>query len=263
MHRPYLLFHAGSHKFSRCRWELTQLYGSDPRSLVRPALNVSDYVEGMRHSRYCVLCGGYAPYTPRLTEALHAECVPIFVREHWLPPFADLLNYSAFSLSVSLAQIGSLSSIAEAADHPRLLEGVRRARSAFEYHLDGYTARDMLPLLVHSMHVRLQLTATAPPPLAARRLVEPIWNSVRAHGHYTTRWAAPFDADGRPARFERAVLWQRVGELVQNLSHNRPRGDASYRVRVREDGPAVLWHCRTAPINMDARQCVCLSVGKS
>ena len=34
--------------------------------------------------------------------------------------------------------------------------GVRRAKRAFEFHLDRYTGRDLLPLLIYSMHDRLR-----------------------------------------------------------------------------------------------------------
>ena len=52
------------------------------------------------------------------------------------------------------------------ADYTRLLSGVRHARRAFEYHLSGYTGRDMLPLLVYAMHNRLE-HSTIPPYLTA------------------------------------------------------------------------------------------------
>lgn len=96
--RPYrwLLFHAGTNKFSNCRKQLLRWHSDDQDSLVRAQLNASDYVRGMKDAKFCPICGGFAPFTPRLAEALHFECVPILVREFWLPPFAELLNYSSF-----------------------------------------------------------------------------------------------------------------------------------------------------------------------
>ena len=181
-----------------------------------------------------------------------------------------------------LADLPRLKRLARAAErhHPRLLAGVRRARKAFEFHLDKYTGRDMLPLLVQAMHARLQRsswlggTAAAsasanaarepsaafnessavppsgePPPTWTT--VEPLANSVEARGRYTTRWAVPeLDGSSTPS-WRRPVLWQRVGRFIQNLSYNRPGGDATFR------HAAVGWRCRTAPSNFDARECVC------
>ncbi len=252
--RPYryLLFHAGTNKFSNCRKQLLRLHADDPESLVRAQLNASEYVRAMREAKFCVVCGGFAPFTPRLAEALHFECVPILVREFWLPPFAELLNYSTFSLSVRLADVARLKRIARAADHPQLLAGVRRARVAFEYHLERYTGRDMLPLLVHAMHERRRTRLGVPSgPRAAWASVEPLSNSVVAHGRYTTRWAVPELEGNSTPRWRRPVLWQRVGRFIQNLSYNRPGGDATFR------HAGEGWRCRTAPINYDARECVC------
>ena len=275
--RPYLLFHAGWNKFSLCRKQLYWQFGTDASSLVRRQLNATDYATGIARSRFCPICGGYAPFTPRLAEALHAECVPILVSEYWLPPFAELLNYSAFSLRIRLADLPRLRQIALAADHGALVSGVRRARRAFEYHLHAYTGRDMLPLLLYAMHQRLvhsrlppasargAAASVARPPAAdappAWTRVEPLSNSVSAAESYTTRWAVPDGLDGRPPSFRRPVLWQQVGTQIQNLSHNRPRGDATFRLAGgATSAPSQVWACRTAPLNFDARQCVCARV---
>ena len=86
-------------------------------------------------------------------------CVPIIVQEQWRLPFDGLLNYSAFSISVSMGQLGNLKEIARAADWQVLSYGLKRARSAFLYQLDGYASgRGMLPLLLFEMW---RLTATA------------------------------------------------------------------------------------------------------
>ena len=275
--RKYLLFHAGLNKFSRCRYHLVRLFSADSSSLVRPALNRTAYAQGMLNARFCPICGGYAPFTPRLVEALSAECVPVFVREYWLPPWADILNYSAFSLSVRLDDLPSLRQIALAADHAALVRAGRRARHAFEFHLDRYTGRDVLPLLLYSMYARLGRSVQVPRSLASamrpatptdepgrnasggdwRSLVRPLVNSVEIDEHYTTRWAVPDE----PPTFQRPVRWMAVEGLIQNYSHNKPSGDAYYRVRDRASATTTRWRCRTAPLDFDARQCTCHRTG--
>lgn len=139
-------------------------------------------------------------------------CVPIIVQEQWRLPFDGLLNYSAFSISVSMGQLGNLKEIARAADWQVLSYGLKRARSAFLYQLDGYASgRGMLPLLLFEMW-RLTATASrwrARPPVSSHHRhhssglslgVTPLFNSVAAtaDANFTTRWHAAFGTSGEP-----------------------------------------------------------------
>ena len=148
--KKWLMFHAGAHRLSSCRTTLVGMLASDNASLVRSTLLWTEYVAGIRAAKFCPICGGYAPWTPRLAESLYYECVPIIVDEHWLLPFHNLLNYSSFSLRVNIERLGSIRQIALSADHDVLLQGVRSAKAAFQYHLRSYHGRDMLPLPISS-----------------------------------------------------------------------------------------------------------------
>jgi len=106
---------------------------------------------------------GSAPSPAGLQEALFYECVPIILSERMEPPFAALLDWASFSARLRESQLPSLKAFVKGLDHAKLLHGVRRAKSALEYHVGGYTGRDMLPLLLHQMHQRLAAGPVASP----------------------------------------------------------------------------------------------------
>ena len=61
-----------------------------------------------------------------------------------LPPWSGLLDWSRFSvrLEPTKANLRRLGAHLGALDHTRLLAGVRAAKHALTYHLDGYTGRE-------------------------------------------------------------------------------------------------------------------------
>jgi hypothetical protein len=139
----------------------------DPSVLVVRSLNRSEYYRAMEVARFCPICGGFAPWTPRISELLHFECVPVFLKDAWLPPFATLLDWSKFSVSYSGWTLrtlrAGLKSFVSGLDYNTLREGVRRARSAMEYRLGSeYRGEGMLPLLVYEMARSLQTPVWAP-----------------------------------------------------------------------------------------------------
>jgi len=160
--RSLLLFFAGSHPASACRKALLAglSYSPSPRVLVRESLPADQYLEAMQTARYCPVCGGYAPWTPRVSELLHYECVPIFLSEYTLPPLPRVLDWRAFSAQLHYSRVRELERFADGLDYPTLLAGVKKARRAMQYHLSGYSGRGMLPLLLHQMHERV----SGPPP---------------------------------------------------------------------------------------------------
>ena len=46
---------------------------SDAEVLVRAAIDAETYAASLRRSRYCPICGGFAPWTPRIPE-VRARC---------------------------------------------------------------------------------------------------------------------------------------------------------------------------------------------
>ena len=94
--RSLLLFFAGWHAASECRKNLVAAFqkNRDPAVLIRDNVTASTYQRAMRSARFCPICGGFAPWTPRLSEILYYECVPIFMTDNWLLPFTSVLDWS-------------------------------------------------------------------------------------------------------------------------------------------------------------------------
>ena len=178
--RSLLLFYAGWNY--GVRMELVELYRNDAEVFVRQKVAPSEYVTRMLSAKFCPVCGGFSQWTPRLAEALYYECVPVILSPQMLPPFSGLLDWSTFSvrLEPTKRNLASLKQTLKAVDHAKLLRGVRAARSALQYHLGGWTGRDMLPLLLYEM-ARVAATPVAPPPDAP---VVALYNDIETARDY-------------------------------------------------------------------------------
>jgi hypothetical protein len=91
-----------------------------------------------------------------VVEAIHAGCVPVLVSDGYAPPFADVLRWEAFSVSVPVADIPRLKEILEripTAEVERLLDGVRLVKQHFT--LSQPPERlDVFHMILHSVWLR-------------------------------------------------------------------------------------------------------------
>lgn len=114
--RPILAFFAGN-MHGRVRPLLLQhwknkdedmkIYGPLPTRVSRKM----SYVQHMRSSRYCICPMGYEVNSPRIVEAIYYECVPVIIADNFVLPFSDVLDWSAFSVSVAEKDIPKLKEI--------------------------------------------------------------------------------------------------------------------------------------------------------
>ena len=123
------------------------------------------YWSFLERAKFCPVMGGFAPWSPRLTEAVFAGCVPV-IFSSMLPPFSRLLDWSLFSVRVpSLHDIRHLREILARQDHAKLSANLDAASHALWYGLEGEHASaegGMLLFLLMEMHLVLKEAARRP-----------------------------------------------------------------------------------------------------
>ena len=126
---------------------------------IRKVMTRATHAELMRTSRYCLVVEGYAPWTPRLVEAIRFGCVPAILSPSYLPPFSDILDWSKFSIRLHPSDIPSLPQKLLAHDYAELKRNLDDVKSLFSFCLPGANGRrlcddDGLPLIIYQMAQR-------------------------------------------------------------------------------------------------------------
>ncbi|XP_040380978.1 probable glycosyltransferase At5g25310 [Oryza brachyantha] len=114
------------------------------------------YYAYMRRSRFCLCPSGHEVASPRVVEAIHAECVPVVVADGYALPFADVLRWEAFSVAVGVADVPRLREVLEripATEVERLRDGVRLVKRHFMLHQPPERL-DMFHMILHSVWLR-------------------------------------------------------------------------------------------------------------
>ena len=83
------------------------IYGPLPPSVA----GKMTYIEHMKSSKYCICPMGYEVNSPRIVEAIYYECIPVIIADNFIPPFDDVLDWSAFSVIVPENDIPRLKKI--------------------------------------------------------------------------------------------------------------------------------------------------------
>ena len=96
-------------------------------------VNEAEHPHMVCAAKYCLVTEGYAPWTPRLVEAVKCGCVPVLMAPMYRPPFASVLDYSKFSLTFDVKDVPRLKSLLEAAPYEELHRNLLRVRPAFAY----------------------------------------------------------------------------------------------------------------------------------
>ncbi|XP_066373302.1 probable glycosyltransferase At5g25310 [Miscanthus floridulus] len=160
--RPFLAFFAGGRHGHARDLLLRHWKGRDPD--VFPVYEHShgqqdgplDYYASMRRARFCLCPSGYEVASPRVVEAMYAECVPVILSNGYALPFADVLQWEAFSVAVPVADIPRLREVLERIPAPeveRLQRGVRLVKRHFMLHQPPERL-DMFHMIMHSVWLR-------------------------------------------------------------------------------------------------------------
>lgn len=110
--RPVLVFYAGGVHGPIRPILLEHWENKDPDVQIYKYLpkNISYY--GMvRKSRYCICPSGYEVASPRMVEGLYMGCVPVLIKDDYVIPFSDVLNWKTFSVIIPVKDIPNLKKI--------------------------------------------------------------------------------------------------------------------------------------------------------
>uniref|UniRef100_A0A453QWD0 Exostosin GT47 domain-containing protein n=1 Tax=Aegilops tauschii subsp. strangulata TaxID=200361 RepID=A0A453QWD0_AEGTS len=157
--RPYLAFFAGGRHGHVRDLLLRHWKGRDPATFPVYEYDLpstSDYFAYMHRSRFCLCPSGHEVASPRVVEAIHAGCVPVLVSDGYALPFADVLRWESFSVSVPVADIPRLKEVLEGiptAEVERLRDGVRLVKRHFTLRQPPERL-DMFHMILHSVWLR-------------------------------------------------------------------------------------------------------------
>ncbi|GMH07030.1 hypothetical protein Nepgr_008870 [Nepenthes gracilis] len=155
--RPHLAFFAGGlhgpiRPILLRHWKHTdpdlQVYEYLPDDL--------DYYTLMVQSKFCLCPSGHEVASPRIVEAIYAECVPVILSKSYVLPFSDVLKWEAFSIQVEVEEIPRLKEVLTAVsrdEYGRLIEGVKAVKRHFV--LNRPPKRyDVFHMILHSVWLR-------------------------------------------------------------------------------------------------------------
>ncbi|KAK7384697.1 hypothetical protein VNO78_30398 [Psophocarpus tetragonolobus] len=141
--RPHLLHHWKNHHDDDIR-----VYEYLPKDL--------DYYSFMLNSKFCLCPSGHEVASPRIVEAIYAECVPVILSKFYVLPFSDVLQWEAFSVQVEVSDIPRLKEILSAIPedkYRKLKEGVKAVRKHFTLNQPAKRF-DVFHMILHSIWLR-------------------------------------------------------------------------------------------------------------
>ncbi|GFP83042.1 probable glycosyltransferase at5g03795 [Phtheirospermum japonicum] len=109
--RTKLVFFAGRAQNSVIRQELLKLWENDTSFSMSSGHPSFPYEEGFKRSRYCLHVKGYEVNTARVVDAIHYGCIPVLISNYYDLPFADILDWSKFSIIVNQRDVALLKDI--------------------------------------------------------------------------------------------------------------------------------------------------------
>jgi hypothetical protein len=84
-----------------------KIYEVLPKDLERKM----NYMEHMKHSKYCICAAGFEVNSPRIVESIYYDCVPVIIADNFILPFSDILNWNTFSVTIPESDIPNLKTI--------------------------------------------------------------------------------------------------------------------------------------------------------
>ncbi|CAL2257449.1 unnamed protein product [Prunus armeniaca] len=114
------------------------------------------YEKMLKGSKFCLCPSGYEVASPRVVEAIYAECIPVLISDGYIPPFSDVLDWKTFSVQVPVKNISDIKNILMSISSRQYLRTQRRVKEVQRHFLvNGPPKRyDVFHMIVHSIWLR-------------------------------------------------------------------------------------------------------------
>ncbi|XP_022728134.1 probable glycosyltransferase At3g07620 [Durio zibethinus] len=114
------------------------------------------YMSKLKNSRFCLCPSGYEVASPRIVEAIYAECVPVLISDSYVPPFSDVLNWNSFSVQVPVKDIPNIKKILMGISQRQYLRMQMRVKQVQRHFVVNATPKryDVFHMISHSIWLR-------------------------------------------------------------------------------------------------------------
>ncbi|KVH99944.1 Exostosin-like protein, partial [Cynara cardunculus var. scolymus] len=155
--RPVLAFFAGGVHGPIRPILLEHWQDKDPDVQVHKYLPKGvSYMGMIRQSKYCISPSGYEVASPRMVEALYTGCVPVLIKDHYVAPFSDVLNWKSFAVILAVEDIPNLKNILTKISTRQYLRMQRRGKQVRRHFEVNFPPKryDVFHMILHSVWLR-------------------------------------------------------------------------------------------------------------
>lgn len=114
------------------------------------------YNTKLRSSKFCLCPSGYEVASPRIVEAIFAECVPVLISDNYVPPFSDVLNWKSFSVQIDVKEIPNIKKILMGISQRQYLKMQGRVKQVQRHFVPNEPPErfDVFHMTIHSIWLR-------------------------------------------------------------------------------------------------------------